>query len=347
MDTARPLFDRRAPPELIDALRPDGPLGNLVSFAREDSRAGLDLQLRGNPKRAGEGTVTLYVGLTQAFYLDGRSNGDVRVRPQTRFGPSEMATEQGWTRWQPADQLRRADFIAWVRQMVDDAYDKAGSKTDNEGQVQATVSGGVDEWFCCIDRESMFAFRTDNVRVRELERIRAPLQGAVERIRASAPWARAGGKPARKLDALGVDVHGNILVIEVKPGTETGALGWTPFQVATYTALFRAWASAEPDVRQILNGMVRQREALGLLETNRWEVRAKPRFLPVIAVGMPVRSSEVDSRMELVHEAISSIDDGLLADLEIWGVPEFGQIERVPLGSLHSWTAVGASPHRR
>lgn len=334
----RPLFDRRVPSELIDLLKPGGDLGGLAERAAHDRREALDLHLRGNPKKRNEGSVTLYVGLTKAFDLYGRGDGSVRVSPQPKHGPGDEARERGWTRWMPRGQLVGAEFLGWVDAMIAAAFVESSSKTDNEGAVQAHVSRGVDGWFRAIDRETMFAFESRAIESHELERIREPLQPVVRRVRDSGkPWAQKGGSPARKLDVLGVDQRGRVLVIEVKPGHQTGMLAWTPYQVAQYMAQARAWVDGEPRAAEILNGMLAQRERLGLLKPGRWAVSSKVDLVPVIAVGLPVRSKEIDERLQYVYRAVHELTPSFIDGLEIWGVePEErgGEIGRIELGQL-------------
>jgi hypothetical protein len=221
--------------------------------------------------------------------------------------------------------------------MIDAARAESSSKTDNEGAVQARVSRGVDGWFRAIDRETMFAFESRATEGRELERIRAPLGGVVNRVRESGePWTKKGATPSLKLDVLGVDDAGRLLVIEVKPGHQTGTLAWTPYQVAHYMGLVQAWVQGTEDAASVLNTMLAQRQQLGLLQSG-WAISSRMDLVPVIAVGLPVKSKAVDSRFQCVHEAVQDLTPALINGLEIWGVEPAdrgGAIGRIELGKL-------------
>lgn len=128
-----------------------------------------------------------------------------------------------------------------------------------------------------------------------------------------------------------------VLVVEVKPGNQTSTLAWTPFQVAQYMSQMKAWAESEPDASKILNEMIRQREQLRLIKSGRWKVSEEIQLVPVIAIGLPVKSREIDTRFECVHAAVHEQTPSLIDGLEIWGVePEEcgGKIGRIKMGSL-------------
>lgn len=334
MTATVPLFDRRVPAPLLDLLKPGGKLNEITRLAKEDSDRGLDLQLRANPKHGGQGQVTLYVGLTKAFdlYLDKR--GRIKVTPQ-KYGPADRARQHGWSAWSEPGSIDADAFLAWTNEMIDASRDASAGKIDQEGMVQEMVSRGVSDRYCVIDRESVFAFKSTPDRIAGLEKIRRPLHEASQALIATGKdWARHGGKTSTKLDALGVDTDGRVLVIEVKPGEMTSTLVWTPFQVATYMAIFRAWRDATAAAAEMLNGMIRQRQQLGLLEDGPWHVPDKFELVPVIAVGLPVKSPKAVERMELVRDEVLKKDRDLLANLTFWRVPESGPPEACRLDEL-------------
>ncbi len=336
---SRPQFDRSIPESLLALLRPGGRLAGLTARVARDQGETLDLHLRADSKKRGaEGWVTLYVGLTKAFDLHGRRDGAIRVEPQPSHGPVEEAHDRGWTRWIPAEHVDSDAFLRWADAMIGAGLAESAAKIENEGAVQARVSMGVTEWFSAIDRETMFAFKSEASRTAGLARVGGRLDPAARRVRdENAAWPRAGGKPARKLDVLAVDADGRVLVIEVKPGHQTGTLAWTPYQVAQYVAQCRAWADGEPRASGILNKMLSQRETLGLLEPPGRRVAAPVELVPVIAVGLrKAPSVEAERRMDVVYQAVRAAAPELVRGLEVWGVePEpRGAIWRTKLGHL-------------
>lgn len=320
-EQAAPLFDRTVPEPFLELLAPGGELSFVVE--RSIKEADLDLQLRARPtKLIGEGWATLYVGLTKALDLHFRRDGEVKAEPQRARGPAALATENGWDRWGSAGRFASEDFRSWVEQMIEAAREESRGKVDKEGAIQATVSQGKAGWFAAIDREFRLGFATRDEGIAALSAIRAPLLAVAEALhRAGEPGFGPAPGMSLKLDVLGVDTGGRVLVIEVKPGSETGALGRAPFQVAQYMALLQAWEAATPRAAEILNGMLDQRRKLGLLDpASGWKVAEPLSFVPVIAVGFPVESPVVAGRIERVTRAIGAEAPGLIDELQLWAI---------------------------
>ena len=332
-----PLFDRRVPPALVDALAEGGAFHGLVERVLRPSgeRESLDLQLRASPKRCGAGVATLYVGLTKALDLELDTNGRARIDPQTKFG---RPASPDWEVWQPREQLE----LVWptVLEWVDDVIrSRPGAKVETEGVVQAALTKAEGQGFCVIDRESMPAFATQALKDAVMDALRARIRPALEHLRdPHARWTERRTPFGNKLDALGVDAEGRVLIIEVKPGSETGTLGWTPIQVAVYAWLFKRWATEDPGFAvRVLQGMLGQRRQLRLLPTGDWSVADPPRFVPVIAVGHPVKNPTVaNERMTSTAAALAEVDPDLVRDLEVWLLANNGAKETVPLGALGS-----------
>jgi hypothetical protein len=329
-----PLFDRRVPPDIVDALAPGGPFHGLVERALRpgcDEEA-LDLQLRANPKSKSTGIATLYVGLTKALDLEFDGRGRARVKPQTKFGPRPRPS---WTAWQPREQLGRAwpAVLAWLDDVI---RSRPLQKVNTEGVVQAALTRAEGQGFCVIDRESMPAFARQVAKDAAMDALRTRVQPVLETIGdLGADWTQRPTPFGNKLDALGVDAAGRVLIIEVKPGSETGALGWTPIQVAFYVWLFQSWAANEPSSAGVLQGMLDQRCRLTLLPAGDWSVSDPPRLVPVIAVGAPVKNPKVaNERMIHTAEALATVDPDLVRDLEVWRLTIEGTKDTIKLGSL-------------
>lgn len=316
-----PYLDRRVPEKLVRALEQGGPLGFIAGLAADNPL--LDPHLRADQrKHPGVGKVTLYVGLTKAFDIAGRDDGKLQViLPNPLRSPGEEAQRHRWTNWLPADELAGPEFEDWTARMVSAAETGSPGKALNEGAIQAIVSRGVEGWFQAIDRETEFAFVSQAEKDCELARIRAPLRGLADRLRdPDEKWTLSPPKPAAKLDVLGVDRKGRVLVIEVKPGSQTGSLGWTPYQVAQYMALSRAWRLRALDAGNCLTGVFEQRKRLGAIGPGSWEIAEPLQLVPVIAVGLPVKSKVGPQRMAVVCEAARKLEPELLEGLEVWAV---------------------------
>jgi hypothetical protein len=72
--------------------------------------------------------------------------------------------------------------------------------------------------------------------------------------------------------------------------------------------------------------MVRQRERLRLLEADRWHVPARFELVPVLAVGLPVPSPQVDERMGIVYGALDAEAPQLVSGLRVWTVDRDGEV---------------------
>jgi len=294
----------------------------------------LDLQLRADPRRPTQGRATLYIGLTKAVDLEARDES-FRVTPQQRFGPA--ATWQAppaWTDWLDAAQLEAVwpDVLAFIRSTIEAAPERY---VRSEGGMQAFLSNAASDRFVVIDRGSVIGFdaRTKDAFLAPLNKAMSALVRDLESR--GHPWAKEGKRFGDELDALAVDADGRVLVMEVKPGIETAALGWTPAQVALYYSLFTAWARQEPGLaHDVLKGMLFQRVRLGLAPEKYSRPSTPPRLIPVIAVGGRVKNPGVaNERMIAVKAALTRA--GLqLDDLEVWRIDDNGSISMREVGQL-------------
>jgi hypothetical protein len=148
-------------------------------------------------------------------------------------------------------------------------------------------------------------------------------------------WAATPKRFGNELDTLAVDAAGRLLVIEVKPGSPTPALAWTPCQVAVYTRLTRAWVEQDPSyAREVVEGMLHQRGALGL-NGSAPALGSPIEIVPVIAVGLPVQNPKVAiRRFQQVQDALWACGEFLDDELEVWGIDADGQLVATGAGSL-------------
>jgi hypothetical protein len=220
--TPRLHYDRRAPEPLLAALSAEGDLHGLVELAlsTENATKALDLQLRANPRRPDAGHATLYVGLTRALDLEHRSDGRLRVRPQTRFGPGkEWDAPPPWTEFLPlADLVSLWPEVISYAQATIDAAD--ARYTRSEGGMQAVLSNADSDDFAVIDREAVIGF---DARVKDA--FLAPIKGALsdlapDLLDTGEAWARERHF-GDELDALAIDSEGT----RPHHGGQTGVRG--------------------------------------------------------------------------------------------------------------------------
>ncbi len=326
-----PTFDRRVPESLLDALAPGGPFGWLSALARRPASRRdppLDLGLRASPKIPGGGHATLYLGTTQVLGVHVRADGLFCLTPHKvgkLFGEIDPPFDHGWTSWQPLDSLAR--LAPEVERHVAAAVLDAPPGRQLEGRYQAALSKPKALEYVLVDREVMLIFTSQTEKRERLEEFRAPLVEAQRFLAERHRWAARVTPPGDKLDALAIDNRGRLLVIEVKPGTQTNGLGFTPVQVAMYVRLLRAWIQADQEgAREVLMGMARQRRALGLAPGAIPELRRPIEVVPVIAVGKPIISPrEARRRFALVREALRDHGEPL-EGLALWAVEETGEL---------------------
>lgn len=310
-------YDRTVSQCLLDELRPNGAFGFLAQLPRTWHLT--DLQLRAYPGKPAC-WATLYVGLTKVLDVHERG-GIFRLVGKA----AESAWDPVWENGHSADWFRnQPGVVAYVR----GALGQVAERFTNEGAVQAMLCTRASQLFSVIDREAVVGFENTAARTATYRAEQAPLLGACKTDPAP-PWFKP--KPfGGELDLLAVDDDGRILVIEIKPASATGGIGWAPLQATFYTRLFRAWAGEAGDrCGQILQSMLHQRVALGLTRDPLRSMRTPVEFVPVVAIGGQPRSSKALPRLQRVQSAL--IDAGVgEAGLEVWIVEETVQRTRVP-----------------
>lgn len=331
-------FDRRVPEGLVAALEPDGALHGLVDLVRrQEPPDALDLQFRSASGRS-DGSATLYVGLTKALDLkvDSRRE-EFQVVPQSHFGPAsdEGWEKPGWTRWTPFEGMQKvaSAILDFARETIAATPD---THTQTEGGMQAVLANAHRDEFALIDRESEFGFASTAAKVEFFDAVKGELDSIVAALfQQGNDWARKPKGFGGQLDALALDADGRVLIIEVKPGSATGPLSFTPAQVALYYWLFSKWVEQDEDsARHVLEGMLKQRTAAGLVDRE-WSVASPIKLVPVIAVGGEVTSPAV------ANERMRQIQAGLGAARGHWPEPVIWQFsgpddirDNVKLGSL-------------
>jgi hypothetical protein len=336
---AAPMFDRRVPEALMRALAPAGPFGWVTALARRPvtlTDPPLDLGLRASPKEPGAGHATLYLGTTQVLKVQMRADGRFRLGSHQHGGlfvDIEPPFEERWAQWQSLSSL--ADAAAEIGLHVRAAIGGAPAGRQIEGRYQAALAKPSPHEFALIDREVQLVYANkENRRAWELE-WRAPLVAMQQQLAVDHAWAVKGEPPGRKLDALAIAGDGRLLAIEVKPGAATKGVSWTPLQVAMYTRMLRAWIGPDHQAAAaVLEGMARQRVALGLSSGSVPSLRLPIEVVPVIAIGKPLTSRrEAPERFELVRRALRSAGESL-DGLTLWAIEATGELSVVDASGL-------------
>jgi len=261
----------------------------------------LELYFRGYEDKSRNPRATLYLGTTRVvhvwfsprqhrFKLEGQV-GTSFTRESLPHEPQRVKLDPGlfksqWAEWQAAGDLARDQkaITTYLRAVIQ----AAPASHLREGRLQARLSSGT-RGITILDRELMLSGA-------ELAKARAPIQAAIERVRAQSevhdetPWVGNVNEHQAKLDALAVDAKGRVLLIEVKRISETTEASRTPAQVALYLSIFQEWAEQHP-AEAVLGKMLKRRVELGLTKHPPTKLDTS-HLIPVIAFGGECKSAK-------------------------------------------------------
>lgn len=303
-------YDRTIRPGLEAALLPDGPARGLVTrhLAQPDL---VDLHLRAYPGQA-RNWVTLYCGLTKPLDL-----------VETR-GAFRLRTHRTWQAYAPAlpwNTRLTATELGEVWPLVEDYLDvvlpaiRATRWYGKEGAVQTAVTRLEHDGMLVFDREAVPSF-TDTP---EKEQVMAQERELLTRDLSSTEAWWALPKLGEECDAVALSQDGQLLAIEVKPGTAgSSSIAWSPLQAAYYARLFTRWVEDDTGHAACLGSLVEQRARLGLHPAATVAVRAPLQVEPVVIIGVDDGgpSKEVRRRCLAVRDEI--VARGLVAQLPVW-----------------------------
>ena len=128
--------------------------------------------------------------------------------------------------------------------------------------------------------------------------------------------------PLGKLDAIGILPDGSVALVEVKKrgGSVAEAVRQAENHVYNFEQLLR---SPDTDVAGMLNRMVEQKEALGLIRPGAYRAAPTPDLVPVVAV--PDDEGNWMGRWTRVSKKTRS-SSGYLGSLRFWRLSDAGEI---------------------
>jgi hypothetical protein len=313
-------YDRTVSDALIAELKPGGAFSFLVDTSRRHHWA--DLQLRSYPGKPAC-WATLYFGLTKIVDVHER-NGKFRLKAG-KHAPDSF--DAAWTANRAAEGWRKPSIQQTVIAYVRTAMGSVGDRFSHEGAIQAMLCTRSADLFSVVDREAVVGFINTAERNGVYSALQQPLHDAIQPDPAKKWWKpkKFGGE----LDVLAVDDAGRLLTIEVKPGSATDGVTWSPLQATFYARLFQAWAdergsAAVDDIQSMLD----QRVALGLTSAPPRALRSPLDVVPVVAIGGAASPAALE-RMRAVQQALVASGVGR-HDLEVWQVEEVVQYSRIP-----------------
>lgn len=213
-------------------------------------------------------------------------------------------------------------YLRWVSTAIEDRW------VAKEGRVHACIAASLDPTYVAVNREVSVGFASTVDRDGWAPLIADELLDACRRGRDDASWWSKvidGPGLGTGLDYLGIDDRGRLLAIEAKDAGSAEGIARGPVQTTFYGRLIAAWAQAEPAASTIVNGMLAQRSAIGLVD-QRHEAQDPVRVVPVLAIGAGRRSSTSIERAAAVAHALAAVSSGL-DPLEIWTLDAAGAID--------------------
>ena len=218
----------------------------------------IDLGLRADPKKKNTGWVTLYVGTTKAvdIAVDARGRFSLPFKERALFAAVDPPFDVDWKR--PRTLAELAAIAEPLSAHVEAAVQTVTPKYWGEGFLQVAVmrtNGAV-----AVDREVVPSYHDISTRRAWEKTYQVPLNAARARLAAKHYWA-SGWKPkGRELDCLAISDAGDLLAIEVKPGSAND-LEQTPLQVSFYKQMLDKCVEADMErVRRAVETMARQRQ---------------------------------------------------------------------------------------
>jgi hypothetical protein len=319
--TAEPFaqhYSRVVSDALLDALRPGGPLRQLVEW-RDGDLSVRDVQLRREPKGK-RCWATLYLGLTSVLDID-ELGGRFRLRAHATHRLLGHF-DDSWNSWVELEALaaRVPEVLAYLER-VEGTVD--GRWTSTEGRTHALVSNSPCTGIQVINREASVSFRDTATRTTMVGGWAGEIAKAVAGAGHQSRWwrllsqKRMGTSP----DFIAADAGGRLLVMEVKPASAAEGIVWGPAQVLVYAAMYAQWLHDRPEGVDSLREELAQRAALGLTAVAGSPVlAAAPVVVPVLVLGPGLTSPEVWGRLLMLQRALAAALPQLpaLAPLEVW-----------------------------
>ena len=309
MTSPQPLYDRVPSIELQSLLLPGGFLESLPGLNRRRvtvTGVELDVHLRAGDK------VQVYCGLTRL--LDVRRTGDGMVAASAH--PAYRRQDCGrnfFERWRPGvpEEFHRA-LDAYLENVSVNRRHFAG-----EGAVQCLWSRVTEPWVC-FDREAVLGYaprgrRPDPDAAGQIDLARSELRS----LAAREGWGDLP-KVGNKLDRLGVDSKGHLVLLELKnAGAGSASVFYSPYQLLHYVW---EWHSALGMVRPQLQALIDARVELGLTPPETLMLTNGVR--PAMGFGADRRSPEVKRRYREVLRIVNQHLPPEVSPIETWIIEE-------------------------
>lgn len=312
-----PTYDRSPSEQLRELLSPEEFLAPLLDLPnRRVANCELDVHFRSRDE------VHVYCGLTKLITVRLSRYGTVEVSMHNTYSkqPCAVALCRQWK----SNEAGFKDALDIYLNKVE--VDSRQIRT--EGIVQSMWSRVTEPWIP-FDREAMLSYestldRDESRKFVQVDEARAEL--ADETQRDSLRWARLPERLGGKIDQIAVDSDGNLVLVELKPASESSVY-YAPLQLLQYVW---EWHSALGAVRNSLQELLNTRVALGL--TPDCAPRITGGIRAAVGFGIDCRKREVRRRYDIVLDVVNDhLPPGVLR-IETWSLSNTsGQILAVPI----------------
>ncbi len=303
MTSRQPSYDRPPSAELRNLLLPGGFLEYLPGLNRRlVAGVELDVHLRIHDE------VQVYCGLTRLADIRRASDGTVVVSAHPAYRRQDCGTKL-FGRWNPD---RPGEFNLALDVYLDNVA--VGRRNiAAEGAVQCLWSSVTEPWIC-FDREAVLAYPSSGPLLGP--DASCQLASAKTELRSLAAREGWGDVPqvGNKLDRLGVDPDGRLVLLELKnSGAGPASVFYSPYQLLHYVW---EWHSALETVRPQLQALIDARVELGLTPPPfPWLTGG---IRPAMGFGADRRSPEVKRRYGEVLRIVNRHLPPEVSPIETW-----------------------------
>ena len=267
-------YDRLLPLKTAKLIMPGGQFYWLINFVI--NHPDLDFQ---TGKNKNESWISIYRGTSSLIKIMGRINGyKITVDNKYRILCPDFY-----------DNPTSENFEVLLSQIK--IYKNENSKNtlaqyyDNhkEGFYQNLISrryginGKEGDSLVIVDKEVVIGFINTNVKERIIDSIRQKYQPTLNELQKHIgfPSKLNEYKFGNEFDFLALDSDGNIILMELKDGSDTQKIYLSPFQINTYCDIYNEYILRNKDeFEKVVLEMIRQKQELGLLNS-KWIIPSK------------------------------------------------------------------------
>jgi len=224
--------------------------------------------------------------------------------------------------------------MAGLLEFIDRQVRMVPVRYTREGAVQSMLATDAGDLFSVVDREAVIGFQNQEGRRRCYDEVGSRLEQPLRRVLHCQKWATKIPRFGGELDLLAVGHDGELLVIEVKPGSSKLGITWAALQATFYAGLFRKWVEfvGDDEAKVTIERMLRQRIELGLSDEPKRELNTPMKIKPIVAIGGEAEHVGLE-RLFRVQDGL--VDSGVGYDeLEVWKVELRVSRQRIGIQSL-------------